>query len=146
MLCSIIVVFELMLFVTPSLPPLYAFSLFIFTDTVQARFIQSPRNQTVLEDESATLECTITSNHIMTSDEISTVTTYLFKVGSSFVDTVVYLPYFARDVYPSVQYQINNGPADVRCQGQITIATLGTFSAISDTGTLTPNGENIPQY
>ena len=83
-------------------------------------------------------------NHVITDNRISSVTTYLYEANGLFVNTVIYNPSFV-GIFPSVQYQINTAPVEVRCQAQITVSSLGISSISSDYAKITPNGENVPQ-
>ena len=78
---------------------------------------------------------------MISSKQIDVVTNYLFEVDGSFINTVVYLPYFIPDVFPSVAYR-SDGSVAVRCQAQITVSSLGTISVTSEYAWITPNGEN----
>lgn len=98
-------------------------------------------NQSILEDEEATLECAVMSNYVITAGQIISVTNYLFEADGSFIDTVVYLPFSVSNIFPSIPYR-TAALTSIRCQAQITVSNVGTQNILSDYATITPNGGN----
>ena len=111
-------------------------------DSLFVRFIQIPKNQTILEGEIANFECAVTSNHIIDPNQLNIVTNYIFEAGDTFLDTLLYRP--SVQAYPSLLYR-PEVPTAVRCQVQVTVSTPppGAFAGVvSEYVTITPNGED----
>ncbi len=118
------------------------FNYFYRLDSLFVRFIQIPKNQTILEGESANFECAVTSNHVIDPNQLNIVTNYIFEAGDTFLHTLLYQPLI--QAYPSILYR-PGVPTAVRCQVQVTISTPppGAFiSVLSEYVMITPNSED----